>query len=426
MNYEETIAYLYHRLPAFHRVGGAAMKAGLTNITALCSALGDPHTHFKSIHVAGTNGKGSTSHMLSAILQSAGYKVGLHTSPHLKSFTERFKINGCPCSEETICAFVAENRGLIEKIQPSFFEISVALAFDYFAKEKVDIAVIEVGLGGRLDSTNIITPILSVITNISLDHTEFLGNTLPLIAAEKAGIIKPHIPVVVSETHPETEPVFRAKATEADSKIVFGDQQYEIIQSTLEKGKRVITVKSVRGETRNLAIDLLGVYQTKNVLGVLQAVDELKMLGWELSDQQVNEGLANATKLSQLKGRWQVLQEQPIVIADVAHNYGGLNETLSQLRQYEYTQLRFVLGFVKDKDVAGVLELFPKDAHYYFCAADLPRSLPADELKKIGNDLGLKGNAFASVHAALEAAQTESSPADFIYVGGSTFVVAEV
>jgi dihydrofolate synthase/folylpolyglutamate synthase len=426
MNYQETISYLYQRLPAFHRVGASAMKSGLHNITVLCEALGNPHEQFKSMHVAGTNGKGSTSHMLSAVLQSAGYKVGLHTSPHLKSFTERFKINGIPCSEQTIVDFVAKHQALIEEVQPSFFEISVALCFDYFACEKVDIGIIEVGLGGRLDSTNIITPILSVITNISFDHTDLLGDTLGKISAEKAGIIKPNVPVVISETQPETKEVFKRKALETQSPLYFADQSFEILESKLVGRFREVSYKTSTTNIRTLKLDLLGKYQAKNVLGVVKAIEVLNQLGWEVSDEEVHNGLKNTIPLSQLQGRWQVLQEQPMVVADVAHNYGGLEETLTQINQYSYSSLRFVLGFVKDKDVKGVLELFPKEAIYYFCAAELPRSLPAEDLRILANGLGLQGKSYVSVREALQTAKDEALHSDFIYVGGSTFVVSEI
>lgn len=426
MNYQETISYLYQRLPAFHRVGASAMKSGLHNITVLCEALGNPHEQFKSMHVAGTNGKGSTSHMLSAVLQSAGYKVGLHTSPHLKSFTERFKINGIPCSEQTIVDFVAKHQALIEEVQPSFFEISVALCFDYFACEKVDIGIIEVGLGGRLDSTNIITPILSVITNISFDHTDLLGDTLGKISAEKAGIIKPNVPVVISETQPETKEVFKRKALETQSPLYFADQSFEILESKLVGRFREVSYKTSTTNIRTLKLDLLGKYQAKNVLGVVKAIEVLNQLGWEVSDEEVHNGLKNTIPLSQLQGRWQVLQEQPMVVADVAHNYGGLEETLTQINQYSYSSLRFVLGFVKDKDVKGVLELFPKEAIYYFCAAELPRSLPAEDLRILANGLGLQGKSYVSVREALQTAKDEALYSDFIYVGGSTFVVSEI
>jgi dihydrofolate synthase/folylpolyglutamate synthase len=426
MTYEETLHYLYDRLPVFHRIGAAAMKSGLHNILALCEALGNPHTQFKSIHVAGTNGKGSTSHFLSAVLQSAGYKVGLHTSPHLKSYTERFKINGQPAPESEIVAFVAKHRTLIERIEPSFFEISVALAFDYFARERVDVAVIEVGLGGRLDSTNIITPDLSVITNISFDHTDLLGDTLAKIAFEKAGIIKPGVPVVISETQPETEPVFRQKALETQSKIVFADQQYEVTQSKLEAGKRVIDSKSINSVNKTYIIDLIGKYQTKNLLGVLQSVEILREIGYKISDEALTNGLANAAQLSQLKGRWQVLQQNPWIVADVAHNEGGITETLAQIRSYDFHHLHVVMGFVKDKDISGVLQLFPKDAAYYFCAADIPRSLPVADLAALARSIGLNGKEYASVNDALSAAKKQADKEDFIYVGGSTFVVAEI
>lgn len=426
MTYQETLQYLYDRLPVFHRVGAVAMKSGLHNIIALCEALGNPHTQFKSIHVAGTNGKGSTSHFLSAVLQSAGYKVGLHTSPHLKSYTERFKINGQPAPESEIVAFVAKHHELIEQIEPSFFEISVALAFDYFARERVDVAVIEVGLGGRLDSTNIITPDLSVITNISFDHTDLLGDTLAKIAFEKAGIIKPGVPVVISETQAETEPVFRQKALETQSKIVFADQQYEVIQSNLKGGKRVVDIKSINSIIETYQIDLLGLYQSKNLLGVLQSVVILRQIGYKISNEALTDGLANAARLSQLKGRWQVLQQNPMIVADVAHNYGGLSETIAQIKSYDFNQLHVVMGFVKDKDISGVLQLFPKDATCYFCAADIPRSLPVADLAALARSLGLKGKEYTSVAEALSAAKKRAKNDDFIYVGGSTFVVAEV
>jgi dihydrofolate synthase / folylpolyglutamate synthase len=426
MTYQETLQYLYDRLPVFHRVGAVAMKSGLHNIIALCEALGNPHTQFKSIHVAGTNGKGSTSHFLSAVLQSAGYKVGLHTSPHLKSYTERFKINGQSAPESEIVEFVAKHQTLIEEIEPSFFEISVALAFDYFAREKVDVGVIEVGLGGRLDSTNIITPDLSVITNISFDHTDLLGDTLAKIAPEKAGIIKPGVPVVISETQAETEPVFRQKAFETQSEIVFADQNFQVIRSNLEAGKRVVDIKPINSIIKTYKIDLIGIYQSRNLLGVLQSVEILRQIGYKISEEALRHGLANAALLSQLKGRWQVLQQNPIIVADVAHNYGGLSETLAQIQSYDFNRLHVVMGFVKDKDISGVLQLFPKDAAYYFCAADIPRSLSVADLAALARRIGLNGKEYASVNDALSAAKRQAEKDDFIYVGGSTFVVAEV
>ena len=424
--YPETLHYLYDRLPVFHRVGAVAMKAGLHNIQALCEALDNPHIRFKSIHVAGSNGKGSTSHMLSAVLQSSGLKVGLHTSPHLKSYTERFKINGQPAPEREIVSFVNKHRNLIEQINPSFFEISVALAFDYFAREQVDIAVIEVGLGGRLDSTNLITPVLSVITNISFDHTDLLGDSLAKIAFEKAGIIKPGVPVVISETQSETEPVFRQKAAETQSDIVFADQQYQVIQSKLVAGNREVDIKSINSVIKTYNIDLLGKYQSKNLLGVLQSIEILREIGYKIPEVALRKGLSRAARLSQLMGRWQVLQQHPVMVADVAHNYGGLSETLAQIRSYDYKRLHIVIGFVKDKDISGVLQLFPIDAIYYFCAADIPRSLPAADLAALATSVGLSGKEYSSVKEALSAARKQAQQDDFIYIGGSTFVVAEV
>lgn len=426
MNYQQTIAYLYEKLPVFHRVGAAALKPGLGNIIALCDALGSPQTKFKSIHVGGTNGKGSTSHLLSAILQSAGYKVGLHTSPHLKSYTERFKINGQPCDERVVVDFVSRYTSLIEKVQPSFFEISVALAFDYFAQQKVDIAIIEVGLGGRLDSTNIIHPLLSVITNISFDHTDLLGDTLAKIAFEKAGIIKPHTPVVISETHPETAPVFQRKAEESEAPIYFADQRYAIKSLRLTKGKRLLKIESNIASTDEVEIDLVGNYQLKNVAGVWQSVEVLNQLGFPIPPGAVKFGSAHCSTLTAFKGRWQVLSETPMVVADVAHNYGGLSETIQQIKSYDFDRLHVVLGFVKDKDVEGVLALFPKNALFYFCTFDSPRALTTQELVYIIDKVGLSGKYYIDVNMALEAARQNASQKDFIYVGGSTFVVSEL
>ncbi len=426
MTYQEALATLYNRLPAFHRLGASAIKSGTKNIVTLCEALGNPHQQFRSIHVAGTNGKGSTSHMLSAVLQSAGYKVGLHTSPHLKSFTERFKINGEPAPEEEIAAFVTQHMALIEAVQPSFFEISVALAFDYFARKQVDVAVIEVGLGGRLDSTNIITPDLSVITNISFDHMDILGDTLGKIAYEKAGIIKPKVSVVISETHPETAPVFVEKANETQSDIMFADQIFEVVESGLVAGALHLSIKSTSSVINKYKLDLVGGYQSKNILGVLQSVVVLNQIGYHISDEALKKGLADAAKLSQLKGRWQILGHQPTIVADVAHNYSGLSETMTQINSYAFENLHMVLGFVKDKDISSILRLFPKEAYYYFCAADLPRSLAAADLAALAQKEGLEGEIYDSVQEAVSEAKRRAKKGDFIYIGGSTFVVAEV
>ena len=412
MTYPQTLQYLYDRLPVFHRIGAAALKPGLDNIRALCAALGNPQDCFKSIHVAGTNGKGSSCHLLAAVLQSAGYKTGLHTSPHLKHYTERFKINGKLCPESEIVAFVAQHRALIECIKPSFFEISVAFAFDYFAREGVDVAVIEVGLGGRLDSTNIITPDLCLITNISFDHTDLLGNTLEKIAFEKAGIIKAGVPVVISETQPETAPVFKRRAAELGSKIYFADQPPAPRRGNNE------TLFPLRGAG--------GFYQQKNISGVLQAVSVLRELGYVISESALETGIAQFRQLTHFKGRWQVLSEKPMTVADVAHNHAGLRETLAQVKTHHFDQLHMVLGFVKDKDIRAILELLPATAHYYCCAADSPRSLPAVDLLYLINKQGFLGSLYSDVNQALAAAREKASDNDFIYVGGSTFVVSEL
>ena len=428
MTYSETLQYLYARLPVFHRIGAAALKPGLQNITALCAALGNPQERFKSIHVGGTNGKGSSSHLLAAVLQSAGYKTGLHTSPHLKHYAERFKINGELAPESAIVDFVAQHRALIERIEPSFFEISVAFAFDYFARNGVEVAVIEVGLGGRLDSTNIITPDLCLITNISFDHTDLLGDTLEKIAFEKAGIIKAAVPVVISETQPETTPVFQSRADELGSKIYFADQNYRLKTKSLQAGGREVVLdnQSVDKYHTSYIIHLLGVYQLKNLTGVLQSVAVLRTIGYDISEQALQTGIAQAAELTQLKGRWQILAQQPLTVADVAHNYAGLQETFSQISSYDFENLHVVLGFVKDKDIAAILKLLPTGAHYHCCAADSPRSLPADTLLYLLNKEGLLGSLYSSVNEALAAAREKASANDFIYVGGSTFVVSEL
>jgi dihydrofolate synthase / folylpolyglutamate synthase len=426
MTYEQTQNYLYQKLPAFHRIGAAALKPGLQNIEALCEALGNPHRKFKSIHIAGTNGKGSTSHYLSAILQTANYKVGLHTSPHLKSFTERFKINGQAMAESYVVDFVAKHQMLIEKVSPSFFEISVAMAFDYFANQQVDVAIIEVGLGGRLDSTNIITPILSVITNISFDHTNFLGNTLAKIATEKAGIIKPSVPVVITETHNETQEVFITKSRESISKIYFSDNKYSLINSKIISGRREATFAKSKKQFVSLSLDLLGEYQLKNLLGVFQSVEVLKKIGFTVSKFQIKKGIENTVQLTNFKGRWQVLAHQPYTVADVAHNVAGLTEVVCQISSVAHRQLHLVLGFVKDKDVKTIIELFPQNAIYYFCQPDNPRAFDRFELQVLAKQLGRVGEEYASVVDALVAAQQSAQKEDFIYIGGSTFVVSEV
>lgn len=402
-NYQQTLIWLQEKLPMFQRVGKSAYKGDLTNILSLTSHLNNPQNNYPSIHIAGTNGKGSTSHMLASILQEAGYKTGLTTSPHLKDFRERIRVNGRMCSEEFVIDFVEKNAEKIESLDASFFEVSIAMAFDYFAKENVDIAVIETGLGGRLDSTNIITPVLSVITNIGLDHMQFLGETLGEIAGEKAGIIKPNVPVVIGESTKETKEVFLRKSQECNSEIIFAEEKiYKEYDS-----------------------DLKGIYQIKNRRTVLSSIELLRKAGYEISEENIRIGLENVIKNTGLRGRWDVLQENPLVVADSAHNVHGLTEVIKQISETPHQKLHLVLGFVNDKDVGSILKLFPKNAIYYFSAPDVPRKLPLEELKKIVS-AELNSSFFNSIPETLIQAKINAAPNDFIYIGGSTFVVAEV
>lgn len=421
MTYPETLNYLYQNLPMFQRVGASAYKKDLTNTLALCEALGTPQNKFRSIHIAGTNGKGSSSHMIASVLQAAGYKTGLYTSPHLKEFTERIRINGAEADREFVVDFVERVKPLIETIQPSFFEITVAMAFDYFAQQQVDIAVIEVGLGGRLDSTNVITPILSLITNISWDHMDLLGDTLEKIASEKAGIIKKGVPVVISEQQEEVEAVFKLRATEQQSPIVFATDQFQVTRQA--DGSYSV---HHNGQQRLLKLDLMGIYQTKNVAGVLACIDELRKAGFQITDQHIEMGLNQVMINTGLRGRWQIIGKSPLIICDTAHNEGGIREIVKQIGETTYHHLHMVLGMVKDKDISKVLSLLPAAATYYFCQASIPRALPAGELKLKAEAFGLKGNVFTNVNDALHAAKKSSVPEDLIFVGGSTFVVAEV
>ncbi|MFN3760992.1 MAG: bifunctional folylpolyglutamate synthase/dihydrofolate synthase [Algoriphagus aquaeductus] len=426
MNYQETLDYLFNALPMFQRVGASAIKKDLSNTLALCSHLGNPERKFKSIHVAGTNGKGSTSHTLAAILQSAGFKTGLYTSPHLKSFTERIRINGQEITELAVVDFVEANKAFLDELKPSFFEMTVALAFWYFAKEEVDIAIIEVGMGGRLDSTNVITPELSVITNIGWDHMQFLGDTLPLIAGEKAGIIKPNIPVVVSQTQEETTSVFIQKAQENEAPIIFADQKFRLEKvAATEPGLAKYTV-SKDGETYSLDYGLMGDYQIFNLPGILESVNQLRSKGWKISNEALEKGLKEVTLLTSLKGRWQILGEKPTVIADTGHNEPGIRAILSQLKSYSFDRLWMVLGMVQDKDISKILALLPKDARYVICQADLPRAMPAELLAEKAAEYSLKGEVISEVNQALQFARKNAGPNDLIFVGGSTFVVAEI
>lgn len=403
MTYDETIEYLFNSTPLFQNVGKAAYKEGLANTLALDEYFGHPHTKFKTIHVGGTNGKGSTSHSLASVLQSAGYKVGLFTSPHLKDFRERIRINGKMISKKYVVDFVEQNRNFFEPLYPSFFELTTAMAFKYFADENVDVAVIEVGLGGRLDCTNIISPVLSIITNISFDHVNLLGNTLEKIASEKAGIIKHGVPVVIGETTSETRPVFEAKAKEVNTQIVFAEEK----------------------DIPEIAFELGGDYQQKNLRTIITALSILRGT-FDISEQNIRDGLGSVCERTGLMGRWQTLNECPKTVCDVGHNVGGFEYIVKQLARQQYKTLRIVIGMVNDKDVNGVLALLPKDAKYYFTRAKVARALQPEELQDKAKEYGLKGNCYPSVANAYEAAIREASTDDFIFVGGSCFVVAEV
>jgi len=434
MTYSETLAWLYAQLPMYQRVGAAGFKKGLGNTLALVEALGHPERRFRSVHVAGTNGKGSSSHMLAAAMQSAGYKVGLYTSPHLREFTERIRVNGQELAPDYLVRWVAEHRELFDTIQPSFFEMCVALAFDYFAAEQVDVAVVEVGLGGRLDSTNIITPLVSLITNISYDHQAMLGDTLPEIAGEKAGIIKPGVPAVVSQRQPEVAAVFEARAQQEGSPLLFADAVYEVRLAATQpdpalSGAASQVVDITRQGQPYLAdveIGLPGDYQRLNLPGVLAVLAALGPLGLPVPEAALRAGLAQVARLTGLRGRWSVLGHRPLVVADTAHNEGGLRLVLAQLARVPHQQLHMVIGTVNDKDVSKVLALLPREATYYFCQAAIPRALPAEELAALGAAQGLQGRAYGPVPAAVAAARAAAGPADVVYIGGSTFVVAEV
>ena len=425
MNYAQTLEYLFTQLPMFSRVGAAAYKPDLTNTIKLCEALGNPQQKFKSIHVAGTNGKGSTSHMLASILQTAGFKTGLYTSPHLVDFRERIKIDGVYCSKEFVVEFTEKIKPLIATIQPSFFEITVAMAFSYFAEQKVDIAVIEVGLGGRLDSTNIITPEVSIITNIGLDHTQFLGDTIPQIAGEKAGIIKKDVPCIVSEYTEETKPVFDAAAIHTS--LAYGSELYSVLNTKYAHdylGVQVLNKKTEDVQTYQL--DLNGSYQAKNVQGVLGAIGILQTKGWPISNQHIHDGLSHVKKNTGLYGRWQMIGTNPTTVVDVAHNVAGIQTLLAQIKLVNHQQLHIVFGMVKDKDIDSVLALLPIQATYYFTQAQIERAIDANELQQKAGQHGLAGNVFAHVNEAIAAAQKQAQVKDLIVVCGSVFLVGEI
>lgn len=404
MNYIETTNWMFSQLPMYQNKGKSAYKSDLSNTIKLATYLKNPETKFRSIHVAGTNGKGSTSHMIASVLQEAGYKVGLYTSPHLKDYRERIKINGKCISKQFVIQFIRKNKTFFEDNQLSFFEMTVGMAFDYFSKKEVDIAVIEVGLGGRLDSTNIITPEVSVITNIGFDHTQFLGDTIQKIAREKGGVIKPEIPVVIGQTQEDTKPIFDALANAQNSPIYYADQ---LIIEDFES-------------------DLKGSYQKHNIKTAIQALKLSHEKGFNISDDQLKDGLANVTDNTGLLGRWQVLQSNPKIICDTAHNKEGLSYTLNQLEQEAYNKLHLVLGFVNDKQIEDLIEMFPKHATYYFCRPNILRGLDSGTLKSKFENKNRLGIAYKSVNEALKKAIGNASSEDLIYVGGSTFVVAEI
>jgi dihydrofolate synthase/folylpolyglutamate synthase len=430
MDYQETLDYLYSRLPVFQNIGARAFKPGLNTTRALCEFVGDPQNDYPTIHIGGTNGKGSTSHMLAAILQQSGYRVGLYTSPHLKDFRERIRVNSAFITKNFITEFVDVNKSNIERLSPSFFEVTVAMAFSYFSKSNVDVAVIEVGMGGRLDSTNIITPQLSLITNISLDHTQYLGDSLEKIAYEKAGIIKPNIPIVLSELQPESvNDVFLGTARAMNAPVSIGSILYNVQKIGTEDGLMEVKVTERESDKLlydRLRLDLTGSYQLKNLAGVLTATQILRDLDWNISDDSLKEALSSVVKLTGLKGRWQQLREKPDVYCDTGHNTAGLTNALEQFESVATGQRRFVLGFVGDKDISTMLRLFPSDGVFYFCQPSNMRALDSSELKELAANYGLNGKVFKNVNEALEAAIDDSEPTDSVYVGGSTFVVADI
>jgi dihydrofolate synthase/folylpolyglutamate synthase len=421
MNYEQTLDYLYSRLPVFHQIGSSAYKPGLENTIRILTALHQPQNSFRSIHVAGTNGKGSVSHFLSSILQSAGFKTGLYTSPHLVDFGERIRVNGETVDKQFVVDFVENHKSLIEKVQPSFFEITMAMAFDYFAKSEVDVAVIEVGLGGRLDSTNIIQPELSIITNISFDHEEFLGHTLPEIAAEKAGIIKPHTPVVIGEALSETKPVFIQKAFEMNAPIFFSEDSRQVFFERYEENR--MWVKTSDG--KSYLVGLTGNYQLKNIATVLTAVDQLRKTNFEITEINLKEGLEKVIEKTGLQGRWQIISSSPKIIADTGHNPGGIAFVSQQLKTQQYRTLRMVFGMVNDKDIDTVLTLLPKNGVYYFTQAKIKRAFPSEDLLQKGQLAGLNGKAFSTIEEAIKVALNEADKEDLIFIGGSNYVVGE-
>jgi len=420
-SYPEAVNYLYNNLPMFQRVGAAAFKKDLGNTIRLCEFLDNPHQRFKSIHVAGTNGKGSTAHLLASVLQAAGYKTGLYTSPHLKDFTERIKVNGEQVAPDFVVGFVNRIGPFVQQLSPSFFEITVAMAFEYFAREQVDVAIIEVGLGGRLDSTNVITPLISVITNISWDHKDLLGDTLPAIAFEKAGIIKPKVPVVISERQDEVADVFTAQAREKQSAIVFASDVYFV----LEKGEVIDILKRGVPYLTGIRLPLPGSYQKQNIPGVMQTIEQMRD-HFVISDQHIREGIEGVLVRTGLKGRWQQINSSPTVVCDTGHNEAGIRQVMQQISRQQFRKLFIIWGMVKDKDTGAILRLLPQHAYYYFCQAKIPRAMDAHVLCVEAAKFGLKGVAIPDVNEAKTRALSQAQSDDFIFIGGSTFVVAEI
>ena len=427
MDYAQTLNYLYNKLPMFSRIGAAAFKKDLTNTRKLCASLGNPQDRLKTVHIAGTNGKGSTSHMLAAVLQSAGYKVGLYTSPHLKDFRERIKVNGELCEEQFVIDFVRKIQPLIEEIEPSFFEITVAMAFEYFVHKQTDICIIETGLGGRFDSTNILHPELSVITNIGWDHMDMLGNSLTQIAGEKAGIIKDGIPIIVGEVISETKPVFEAAATLHHAPLIFAQEKRYVTDWSYDRHQLSVNIAETGSDIRSSYIlDLPGIYQTKNLITVLEAIHQLQSKGWKIDKENIENGLHHAKKITGLHGRWEKIHAHPDIIIDVGHNEDGIRQIVEQLELSTYRELHIILGFVKDKAVEKLLPILPRTAHYYFTKAQTPRALPENELARFAATAGLSGKTFPEVNIAIADALQHTHPDDLILVCGSVFLVGEV
>jgi len=426
VDYNQVIHFLYTQYPAFERQGGLAYKPGLDNVRNISAAFGDPHKAFKSIHVAGTNGKGSSSSMLAAILQSAGYKVGLYTSPHIHDFTERIRINGEQIPQIDVVNFVQHNTAVFDQFKPSFFEITTILAFTWFARQQVDIAIIETGMGGRLDATNIIKPEVCLITNVSLDHTQFLGNTVQEIAVEKAGIIKQQVPIVISELQENLTPIYEAKANELHTPLLKAYEYYYCNAIVQNNNKNILDI--VRLDTHytfKFEVDLQGTYQVKNVIGVLSVIDVLKGIGWNITDYSVQQGLAHVQTLSGFKGRWQIVSQQPLIVLDAAHNVAGMQFSMQQLNALN-KNIHIVMGMVRDKDITQVLSLLPAHAIYYFCQADSPRAMPADEIQQLALQYHIQSVVIPDVNKALETAKTAASVDDVIWVGGSLYVLGEL